>query len=141
MPQHVLSVIGDKQIIPLVVVIIADAASLAPATAYQTRFDSDIGEGSITIVLVEVAGGFLPLGEPSQARTVHDEDIEPAIIVIIVESNSTTGCFQQVLVLMFSAENGLGIQSGFSRDVDELHAEIQGLLFRPGIDLSRNALP
>ena len=54
--------------------------------------------------------GSSPLENPPRRVTVHDEDIEPAIIVIIVESNSATGRFQQVLVLVFSAENGLGIQ-------------------------------
>ena len=45
------------------------------------------------------------------------KDIEPAVVIVIVKRDAAAGGFEQILVLVFSAEDGFDIQAGFARDV------------------------
>ena len=63
-------------------------------------------------------------GEAFETRTVHEKNVEPAIVVVVVERNSATGCFEQIFVLVFAAEDRLGIQAGFAPHVEEGDSEI-----------------
>src|SRR5580704_14801701 len=53
--EDVLSVVGDVEIFPAVVVVIADANALAPACVSEARFFCDIGESAVVIVVIEMA--------------------------------------------------------------------------------------
>src|ERR1700680_4059959 len=57
--EDIFSVIGDVEIFPAIVVVIADANALAPPGVGQAGFLRDIGEGSVVIVVIEMTrGGF-----------------------------------------------------------------------------------
>ena len=49
----------------------------------------------------------LPLGETFESPAVHEKDVEPAIIVVVVESDAASGGLEQVLVLFDTAKDRL----------------------------------
>src|ERR1700751_631877 len=66
-------------------------------------------------------------GESLEASAVHQKNIEPTVVVVIVEGNSAAGSFKQVFVLVLAAKNGLGIESRVLRNIDKADANINGL--------------
>src|SRR5213593_3069109 len=81
--EDILAKVGHEKIIEAIVVVIADADSLAPAGMEEASSCSDIRESSIAIVFEKVIGGLLAGGKTCQARAVHQENVEPAVVVII----------------------------------------------------------
>ena len=68
--------------------------------------------------------GFASRGKAFKARAIHDKDIEPAVIVVIVEGDAASRGFEQILVLVFTAKDGFDVQPGGARDIEEADAEI-----------------
>src|SRR5205807_8204498 len=69
-----------------IVVVVADADTCLPSRARQSRFCSDIGEGTVVIVFKEVCSGRgsrWPLS--IESITVGEINIQPTIIVIVEE--------------------------------------------------------
>ena len=122
--QNVLAEVGDEQIVPSVVVVVADANTLSPARVRDSGLRSDVGESAIAIVLEKMRSRLAARGKAFQARAVHQKNVEPSIVVVVVEGNAATGGFEQVFVLVLAAENGLRVQSRFATDVDKANAEI-----------------
>src|SRR5689334_5194220 len=77
-----------------------------------------------------MADRFLSLRKALEARAVDEEDVEPAIVVVVVERHAATGGLQQILVLVLAAENRLRVQAGFFCDVHEGDAQVSGKLRR-----------
>src|SRR6267378_1223374 len=67
---------------------------------------------------------FLPGRKTFKAPAVDDKNIQPAVVVVIVESDAAARGFKKILVFVLAAEDGFGDQAGFTRDVEEGNAEI-----------------
>ncbi len=122
--QNVLAERGDENIVEAVVVVIADANALSPAVMDQTGFCGDVGEGAVAIIFEKMRNWFLALGKSFEAPAVHQENIQPVVVVVIVESDAAAGCFEQIFVFVFAAEDSFGVEAGFAGDVDEADADI-----------------
>ena len=97
--ESVLSVVGDEEIVVAVVVVVANAAGLAPAgLVFQAGAGSHIGEGAVAIVLEEVAVRLLSSGKSFQPPAVHEKQIQPAIVVVVVEGEAAAGGLEQIFV-------------------------------------------
>ena len=59
MKQPPFAVAGDEDIVVTIVVVVADARTLAPAGGDQASLRGDVGKGAIVIVMEEMAGGRL----------------------------------------------------------------------------------
>src|SRR5207302_10979162 len=81
--QTIFAEVGDIQIFPAIIVVVADTDSLSPATCCQTRLDSYIRKSAVVIIAIEVVGGTLPCGEPFHGSAVYKENIGPAIVVVV----------------------------------------------------------
>jgi hypothetical protein len=92
----------------------------------QASLGGDVGEGAVAIIFVQAIGGLLARGKAFEARAVHPKNIEPAIVVVIVESDATTGGLRQIFVFMLAAKNRFGVEASFLRNVDEVDAERRG---------------
>src|SRR6202162_2768339 len=92
--QNILAVIRYEQILPPVVVVIADANALAPARVPYSRLGGNVGEGAIAIVTEKMRSGFAARGKAFEPRTIHQENVEPAVVVIIIKSDTTAGRFK-----------------------------------------------
>ena len=125
--QNVLAEVGDEQIVPAVVVVVADAHALSPARVRDSGLRGHVGEGAVAIVAKQMRRRFAPRGKALEPRAVHQKNVEPSVVVVVVEGNAAAGGFQQIFVLVLAAENGFRVQPGFARDVEKADAQIAAL--------------
>jgi hypothetical protein len=79
--KNVVSPEAAEQIVPAIVVVVADADAGLPAGAREAGFLGDVGEGSVAIVLVEMRSGRLSRRPVlAEARSVGQVNIEPAVV-------------------------------------------------------------
>jgi len=74
----------------------------------------------------------LPRRKTFEARAVHEKNIEPAVVVVIVESDAAAGRFEQIFIFVLAAEKRFDIEASFFRDVDEADSEVARLGGRSG---------
>ena len=115
--ENVLAVVSYEQIFEAIVVIISNANALPPAAMAQSSFCGHVGECAVAIVLEQMRRGFVSRGKAFQSRAIHQKNVEPAVVVVVVEGHSAAGGLQQIFVLMFSAKNGFHVQTGFAADI------------------------
>src|SRR5208282_6898916 len=102
---------GDEQIVASIVVVITHAARLSPAGAVlQAGALGDIGECAVTIVFEQTAMRLLTLGESFQPPSIHKKNVQPAIVVVIVERQPATRRLQQILILAYVAVNRFDVE-------------------------------
>jgi len=65
------------------------------------------GESAVSIVLEQVAARLLAGGEALQTPAIYQENVQPAILLIIVKGQAEAGGFGKLFVLPFPAINGL----------------------------------
>ena len=137
--QNVVSPEAAEEIVPAVVVVVADADAGLPAGARQAGFFRDVGECAVAIVLVEMRSGCLA-GRPVrvEASSVGEINIEPAVVVVIEEGQAAAFGFDDVALVIDRAPDVGSIQPGFVSHIHEcdrrkLRAE---LLRLPGVNSS-----
>src|SRR6266404_2543211 len=122
--ENVFSEVGDEEIVGAVVVVVAHAHGLPPSGMEQAGFGGDVRESAVAIVFEETVRGFLSGGKTFEAPAVDEKNVEPAVVVVIVESDAAAGGFEKILVFVLAAVNGFGVQARFARDVQKGNAEI-----------------
>ena len=122
--ENIFAEISHEEIVEAVVVVIADADSLAPAGMQEPGFLGDVGEGAVAIVSEKMIGGLLTNWKAFKARAVNQENVKPAVVIVIVESDAAASRFEKEFVFVLAAEDGLGVKAGFAGDVEEGDAEI-----------------
>ena len=65
-------------------------------------------------------GGGLIGRKPFERRAVHDENIRPAVVIIVKVGHACSGCFDNVFLGVHSAEYVCRVQAGFFRDIHEI---------------------
>src|SRR6266851_4733663 len=128
--EVILSEAGAEDVFESVVVVIADAHRRGPVHRPQSRFVRNVGKRTVTIVLVEVVsrtrrGAF-------QASAGEQENIHPAIVIVVEESAATACGFQNVLLAFHtSVDRGRGQSRGGS-DIHEVGVERTSRRSGPG---------
>src|SRR5882762_3707283 len=126
--QNILPKTGAENIVKAVVVIVADANAARPANRMQSRFFRNIGESAISVVLIEtIARAF---GCALQARARQDENVHPAVVVIVNESAAAASRFDQIFFFLRPAVDNRRTQPCFSRYIHK--AGIKWQTGRPG---------
>src|SRR5947207_2111785 len=111
----------SEEIVPAVVVVVADANAGLPAGTGETGFFRNIREGAVAIVLVEMRSGCFARGPVGvEAGSVGEIDVQPAVLVVIEESQPAALRFNDVLFVVGAAPNVGNGQPGFASYVDEL---------------------
>src|SRR5206468_9325568 len=113
MVEPVLSVIGNVQIVPAVILVIADADALAPPGRLQASVHCDVNKRAVVIITIEVIGGRSCTRYAFERGDVHDENIWPAVIVVIENCNPGAGRLDNVLLGIYAAEDGGHGESSF----------------------------
>ena len=72
------------------------------------------------IVPVQVAGGCFSRRESLQGRAIHKENIGPAVVVIIKDSDTSAGGFNDVLLGFFAPKNVHHREPGLFSDVGKI---------------------
>src|SRR5260370_10402080 len=119
--ENVFAVIGNVKIFEAIVVVIADAHALSPAGVSQAGFFGDIGERAVMVVAVEVVRRCTDLRQGFQRGAVYEENVGPAIIVVIENGDAGSRRFDDVFFRLFSTENDWRGEAGFLRHVGEMH--------------------
>jgi len=73
------------------------------------------------IVVIKMARWPLPGRQAFQFCAVHDEDVGPAVVVIIENRDAGAGCFDDVFFGVLSAKNNRCGEPSFLRDVTEMN--------------------
>ena len=93
--EAILAEVSDVDVGPTVVVVIGDGDAEAPTLVGDARFSGDIGEGAVVIVVEESgARGGLGAFHGGNGRAVDEVDVEPAVVVVIEESDAGAGGVQ-----------------------------------------------
>src|SRR6267154_1404200 len=92
----------------------------------QARLRSHVRESAVAIISEKMRRRSFPLRKSLEARAIHQKNIQPAIVIVIVEGNAAAGRLQKILVLMLAAENRFDIKSRFASYVDEINAQASG---------------
>jgi len=121
--ENIFAEVGDEEIFEAIVVVVADADTLAPAVATDAGLRGDIGESAITIIFKEVGDWFLAKSGGLELATVDKENVEPAVVVIVVEGDAAAGGFEEIFIFVFAAVDGFGVEGGVFGDVEKIHAE------------------
>ena len=87
----------------------------------------NVREGAVAIVPEEMAPRLFTCRKTFQAPAVHQENIQPAIVVIIVESQAAAGSFQKVPILTLAPVDGFHGQSRLFDYILETEAERRAL--------------
>src|SRR5579872_4360609 len=103
--QVILSVTGNVEVFPPVVVVIAHANALAPARGGEAGLCCYIGECSIVVVVIEMIGRGFALWRSFESGSVYKENVGPSVIVIIEDGNASAGGFDYVFLGCESAED------------------------------------
>jgi hypothetical protein len=88
--------------------------------------EGDVGESAVAIIFEKAGDGFPTFGKSFETPAIHEKNVEPAVVVVIVESDAATGGFEKELVFVFAAVNGLCVEAGFFGDVEKIYAERGG---------------
>src|ERR1700733_13471278 len=102
-----------------VIVVVADAAGLSPAASCQPSPRGDVRESSVPIVLEEMTAGIFTSRKILQTPAVYQEDIEPAVLVVVVKCHPAAGRFEEVFVLHLAAVDSFRVKTGFGRHINE----------------------
>ena len=106
--KGVLAVVGNEEVVVAVVVVVADTAGLAPAgLVLEAGAFGHVCEGAVAIVFEEAAVRLLAGREAFQAPAVDEEEVLPAVVVIVVKGEAAAGGFKEVLVGQLAAVDGL----------------------------------
>src|ERR1700688_803816 len=120
--KRVLSKVGAKNILEAVVVVVADANSTSPPYGVQAGFFGDVGKCTVAVIFVKPIGG--ALGCASEAGAGENEQIHPAVIIVINEGAAASGGFDDVL---FEFEVAVNYRSAESRGGGDVHeAGVEG---------------
>src|SRR5207244_12203911 len=97
----------SEEIVPAVIVVIADADAGLPAAAANAGFFGDIGEGAVAIIFVEMRGGRFAGGPLfADERAVGEIDVEPTVVVVLEEADAGTVGFHDVRLIVGIAPVG-----------------------------------
>src|SRR5712671_3277012 len=117
--QNIFPVVGDVQIFPSVVVVVAHANALSPTGVRQSGLVRDVAERPIMVVAIQVIGGAFG-GKSLELRAVDNKDVRPAIVVVIKDGNTRTGSLNNVFLGGLAAKNIHHRKTSFLRDVGEV---------------------
>src|SRR5258705_280397 len=81
-----------------VIVVVPDTRRLTPPARRESGARRHILERAVPLVAVQVIGRLLPFGKSLESGAVDEEDVDPAVRVVVDGRCAAAGCFDQVLV-------------------------------------------
>ncbi len=123
--EPVLADVGDIQVRPSVVVVIAHRNTHAPAVIGDARFCCDVSKSAIVVVMKEcrVRGGRLA-AERVVGHTIDQINVEPPVVVVVKQADSTAEGFHDQGLGWSSPTVFPGSEAGLAGNVLEDHAAL-----------------
>src|SRR5437667_11858550 len=119
--QLVLAEVGAKQIFEAVVIVVSNANTCCPTCIAKAGSFGNIRERSITIIFIQAIGRFRR--GAFDFRAAKQKNIDPAVIVVIDESATTAGRFEDVIFRIGTAVNDRRGQPSGDGYIDEMCVE------------------
>ena len=121
--EDVVSPETAEEVVPTVVVVVADADAGLPAGSGEAGVFGDIGERAVAIVFEEMGCGrlaFWPGG--IEAIAVGEVDVEPAVVVVVEKCDAAAFGLDDGGFVIDAAPDVWESESGLLADVNELYA-------------------
>ena len=122
MEQDVMSPEAAEQVVPSIIVVIADTNACLPTRTSESRLFCNIGKCAVAFVLVKVRDRFLSSGpmraEPISIRKV---DVEPAVIIVIKEGQTASLGLNDDSLVIDAAPHVGDIQPSFFSHIEILN--------------------
>src|SRR6185437_10551383 len=116
--EHVVAVIRNEQIVKAVVIVIADGNTGCPTRARQSGFRCRVSESAVSIVLVQAVRDARRI--TLQACTVENEQIHPAIVVVIDEGDASPNYLDDVTLGIETTVHSRFGQARLFRGISEM---------------------
>src|SRR6185312_14567618 len=120
--QDVLPHAGDEQVVPAVVIVIADRHAGRPHAASKTRLRRHVFERAVAIVVIKTDSGF-GRRRAGLALAGEDDDILPAVIVVVDKRCAASHRAQDVIDVTFVTVDHRRRQAGLFGHIDEVRME------------------
>ena len=118
--EDVLAVVGDEDGLMAVVVLIGNGDALRPALTDEAGFFGDVCKRAVAVVFVEAIRCVRGDRRGVEAAAVENENVEPAVVIVIEECNAAAGGFEDIVGAVSAAEDdGMG-EAGLRGDISEL---------------------
>ena len=105
MVENAFDVVGHEEIFVAVIVVVADANALPPAGVYEACFFGYVGKCAVVIVMVEMICRSGNAGRRLQGRTVHDENVGPAVVVVVEDCDASASGLDDVFFCIHPAKS------------------------------------
>src|SRR6202050_3528423 len=128
--KHVLAVVGDVQVFKAVVIVIADANALTPAGMREPSSPGDVGKGAVAVVVIQMIGRSTGRGRTIQRRPVDDENVGPAVVVVVKGCHTGAGGLDDVFFCVHAAEGVGHGEAGVLGDVGEIGERLRSCVLR-----------
>src|SRR5581483_2271431 len=114
--------IGDEEVLPPIIVVVAHGDAESPPAMRQPGLGGHVGESSIMVVAVQLAGVALPGTDVFDRRAIDQQDVDPAVIVIVECGNAAAHRFHDV-ALSRPPTRKVEVEAGALRHVNEVRYE------------------
>ena len=121
--QAVLSPEGHEQVLVAVVVVVTRTGRLAPPAQRHPCFVRDIFEGTVATVAVEMARRLLAFRKALERGTIDDEQVQPAVVVVVEGGGAGAGSFEEIAVGLSTAVRGHRSETRARRNLGECEIE------------------
>ena len=120
--ETVLSIIGNVQVRPAIVIVIAHGYAEAPSLVRHARLVRDVGKRAVVIVVKQhgARSGLLPL-QRTECGTVEQINVQPPVIVIVEQGHPGTRSLENRGLLRAPGTVQEFGQPCLLRDVREYH--------------------
>src|ERR1700736_4261307 len=76
----------------------------------QPRLVSYVRKRSVAIIFEQMRRRLLPNRKSLQPPSIHQKNIQPSVVVVIVESHPAACRFQQIFIFVLPTKNSFGVQ-------------------------------
>src|SRR5208282_5529445 len=120
--QNVAPPKGAKQVVPTIVIVVANADAGLPSAAPKTGFGRHVGERAIAVVVIKLGGWCMARWPGSvQARSIGEINVKPPVLVVVEEYDSATLCLNDVTLLVNTAPHIRRRKSGLTCHIHKLN--------------------
>ena len=119
--KNVVSPEAAKQIIPSIIVVIANADAGLPTGTPQSRFFGDVGKRAVAVVLVQVRDRRFS-GRPMRIEpiSIREVDVQPSVIVVVEKGQSASLGLNDGPFVVYAAPHVGDGQPGLLSHIDKL---------------------
>src|SRR5215468_12685112 len=120
--QTIATEVGNVDILPAIVIEIANADALSPSFIGLTRLVGDFRKGPVAVVVIESGARRLRFASQRiQCRAIDQIDVQPPVIVVVEKCATGSGSLNQIILSRASRKMAKAGETGGAGHVREAH--------------------